>query len=360
MKAFNKTATSAFVVLIAGALLMVSCKKESGGTSNPTASQLDPGKGAGGDVLTLTGSDLAKVQSIVFDKGNVPASFNPNFNTAGAVIFRVPDTAIGGTQNIVFTNIDGKTLTVPFEVIALPKITSASNYDFVTGTQITLTGNNLENVSAVVLNGTTDAATIVSKSHKTLVIQMPATVATLAKLKITNNYGTTVTSQEFASITNNFIVFAEDFGAGAYAAGVQSWSFDCNAYSSTDFAVLGAKSLRADYTKDGGGLSLFLGCNWATPNLTFSDFFAAKYLTFWARAVGSQMNITIVPDNPWSGNDIWGAATATGSVSQVVPKDTWTYFKIPAGSFSGKYSRIDIKILGGTGTIYYDDILFVQ
>src|SRR5207245_1978671 len=103
-------------------------------------------------------------------------------NTSTAIVFRVPDTVSGGPQNIVFTNSDGKTLIVPFTGLAFPKVTSASNYDFVAGTQLTLTGNNLETVSKVVLHGSTSAATIVSKSKKQLVIKMPSTTVARAAL----------------------------------------------------------------------------------------------------------------------------------------------------------------------------------
>ncbi|WP_350340187.1 hypothetical protein [Paraflavitalea speifideaquila] len=80
------------------------------------------------------------MRSIVFDNGNVPAAFNPVFNTSNAVIFRVPDTANGGDQNIIFTNIDGRSVKVPFSVVALPAVATVFPVDFQAGTSITLTG----------------------------------------------------------------------------------------------------------------------------------------------------------------------------------------------------------------------------
>jgi hypothetical protein len=358
MNTLYKTAIRTGAILFAALFFMVSCKKDSEGRSNPAANKIDPGQGAGGEVITLTGSDLASIQAITFDKGNVPAQFNPNFNTAGAVIFRVPDTANGGAQNIVFTNVDGKSVSVPFNVIALPTITDVSNYDFDTGTEITLTGNNLDDVSSVTINGTTDAATIISKTKKQLTVKMPNTAATIAKLTITNASGTITTNQEFISIKNNFVVFAEDWGPGAYGiGGIQSWSWGSNLSTVSNLAKTGTKSLRVDYTD--GALSTFLGCDWGTPNQPFTTFYPnAKYLTFWAMSVDADVNITIVPDNPWAG-DAFGAATATGSKTVTVVKNVWTYFKIPANTYTGGYSRLDFKIDGSTNkTVYYDDILF--
>ena len=363
MNYLKNTTIHLAIVLFTGVLIFSACKKDKG-MDNPTANQINPGQGAGGEVLTLHGSDLASIQSIVFEKDNVPAFFNPTLNTESAIIFRVPDTASGGQQNIIFTNTDGKQVMVPFNVLAYPKVTDVSDYNFVAGTTLTLTGVNLEEVNKVMIKGTNDAATIVSKSKKKLVITMPATTVARAKLDVSNTTGTSVTDQEFVYKPNNFIVFDDDWGkAAAYGGDVQSWSFDCNAYKSTGSIKAGTASLQSDYTKTGGGLSTFLGCSWATSNQTFSEFYKAAYLTFWARTEGADANITIVPDNPWKGIDTWGAATASGSKTITVVKGQWTYFKIPADFIAGDYSRLDFKIDAGATipkTIYFDDIIMVK
>jgi hypothetical protein len=366
MNYFKNTTAYITLAFFAGVLALSACKKDKG-MNNPTSSQLSPGQGAAGEVLTLTGADLANMQTIVFEKDNVPVPFNPAFNTANAVIFRVPDTATGGQQNIVFTNTDGKQLIVPFNVLAYPKLTDVSDYNFESGTTLELTGRNFEEVTKVVVHGTSDEASIVSKEKKKLVIKMPATSIARASLDISNVYGMSVTTQEFVYKPNNFIVFDNDWGkAGAYGIGdIQSWSFDCSAYKSTGIpAKAGAAVLQVDYTKGGGGLSAFLGCDWsATNNKTFSQFYKAAFLTFWARTEGADVDLTLAPDNPWSGADMWGAATATGNKSITVVKGKWTYFKIPADFITGDYSRLDFKI-GGTGalktTVYFDDIIMVK
>src|SRR5258707_8432932 len=100
-KSYKITGTSAIAYMFAAVLIFASCKKDDG-NSNPKSGGIAPDSASAGNVLTLTGTDLADMRSIVFDNGNVPAGFNPNFNTSGAVIFRVPDTANGGNQNIIF------------------------------------------------------------------------------------------------------------------------------------------------------------------------------------------------------------------------------------------------------------------
>src|SRR4051812_32450923 len=111
MKNF-KTSGILLSVLMAIVLVWTSCKKDDvtangEASGSPQANKIKPDSAAAFDVLTLTGKGLGQITSIVFDNGNVPASFNPNFNTNEAVIFRVPDTANGGDQKIVFTNSKG-------------------------------------------------------------------------------------------------------------------------------------------------------------------------------------------------------------------------------------------------------------
>src|SRR5882757_453145 len=217
--------------LLAAVLFFASCHKDNNGMSNPQSKGIAPDSASGGNVLTLTGSDLGDMRSIVFDNGNVPATFNPNFNTTSAVVFRVPDTANGGTQHIVFTNSIGKTLSVAFKVLDYPNVTDVYNYNFSANSQITLTGNNLGDVTSVVLANTTTAATIVSKSKKQLVIKMPATTLTRTKITITNVSGSLTPSYEFVNMDQAFVFFADNYGNGEQDA---SWG-DAGAISTTVF-----------------------------------------------------------------------------------------------------------------------------
>ncbi|HEY0678192.1 MAG TPA: IPT/TIG domain-containing protein [Chitinophagaceae bacterium] len=349
----------AMLLIFSLAAIVVSCKKDTDGSPDysagtPTFSAITPGEGAGGTVVTITGSGLGRMSTIVFDNANVPATFQPNLNTESSIVFRVPDTAYGGQQNIVLTNVDGKMLTVPFKVIALPKVTDVSNYNFNTGSQITLIGNNLGDVSSVVLTGTTTAATIISKSRKEMVIEMPATTLSKTTLDLTNTSGKVTTSQEFISLANNFIIYSDGYGPGAYNSGVQSWSWATTVSEVNDIVKTGTKALKADYQN--GGLSLFLGSNWATPALNFTDFHNPKpsALAFYARNPGTTpITIVIQPDGGA------GSFTATGQATVSVPANNqWTYFRIPY-FLTGNFSRLNLRVQT-TATIYFDDILWIK
>jgi hypothetical protein len=350
-----------FLITLAVSFILASCKKDLDGSPEQTVGDMssgtvDPGQGAGGFMVTLSGQGIGDIRSVVFDGNNAPAPFLSTLNTESTLIFRIPDTAAVGDQNIVFTNSAGKTLTVPFKVLGLAKITSVSNYNFSTGTILTLTGLNLDDVTSVLLKGTTTEASIVSKTATQLVIEMPATTVNRATLEITNLAGTSTTTQEFISLNNNFVMFTEDWGPGAYNSGVQSWSWGSSAYGSSDFAKSGTKSLRVDYTD--GGLSMFLGSDWGSPTpKNFTDFHSPfpTHLSFWARGAGSEVTVLIRPDGGA------GPFNATGEQSVTIPSNVWTYFKIPATFITGQFSRLNIQISGGTNkTVYFDDLIWIK
>jgi hypothetical protein len=360
MKKIKNNIALLSLLVVAFALAFTSCKKDSDGSPDvkpgtPVFESITPELAAGGEMITLKGTGLGDIRSIVFEKLNVPAFVMSTLNTETALLFRVPTDAEGGVQNIIFTNSEGKTLTVPFNVLAFPQVNTVSNYDFTEGMEITLTGTNLNDVSDVVLTGTSDHATIVSKTKKVMVIAMPATTATRATLDITNVTGKLTTNQEFVSITNNFIMFADDYGPGAYNSGVQSWSYGCSAYKVVDNFKTGGAALRVDYVD--GGLSLFLGSDWGDPMHVFTEWFAPVYLTFWAKGVGADVSLLIKTDSPpWD-----GTYSGAGEKTVSVPADVWTYFKIPSSTFTGKYGRLNIIISGTTNrSVIFDDLLYVK
>ncbi|RYF62531.1 MAG: cell shape determination protein CcmA, partial [Cytophagaceae bacterium] len=113
------------VLTLATGLAISSCQKDTDGSpqigpGNPVATKVMPDSAAGGTLVTLTGTGLGDIRTIMFEKQNVPAGFQTTLNTDGAIMFRVPTEAAGGKQNIMLTNSAGQTLTVPFKVLAFP------------------------------------------------------------------------------------------------------------------------------------------------------------------------------------------------------------------------------------------------
>ncbi len=313
---------------------------DSNNVAVPKANELAPDSASGGSVLTLTGSGLSDMRHIIFTKDSIPAPFNPTFNTDHALIFRVPDTAFGGKQDIIFINSTGKKLSVPFNVIALATVSQASLYEFIAGTEITIKGNNLETVSEVTVSGTTDKATIVSKEHRMMVIKMPATEKDRVTLDITNASGTMTTHQEFINVDKAFPIFTEGFGTGIF-----NWSWS-SASVSTDFSILGGQSLKSVYSA-GSWQAVSLHCD---PTLDASQY---TYLTFWVKGGTADTQLDVKSENGGTTNTI------------TVPANVWTYFKFNTSGFITGFpiERLDFQIHGPDGsdqTLYFDDILLVK
>jgi hypothetical protein len=329
------------LLFLAFAVTVSSCTKDSDGSpgykaGNPTFTAISPDSASGGTVITLTGSGLGDMRSIVFDNNSVPAAFYTTLNTETAIVFRVPDTAYGGPQNIVFTNSEGKTLSVPFKVLAYPNVSTAFPTDFQAGTQVTLSGNNLDDVSSVVLEGTSDAATIVSKTKKQLVIQMPASSATRANLVITNASGTITTSQEFVNVSQAATVFSDQLDNG-----FQSWSWGGTFNASSDDKITGAASMKAAYDPAGswGGMQLGGG---------YINLSGYKYFSFWVKGADADKNVQF-----WLN---WGNVKVV-----TVPANKWTYFRYElAVDYPGvsDVNNVTFQIFDAGKTLYFDNIMF--
>lgn len=356
----NTTALVLVVLIAITATLFVSCRKEispiTSPTANPSIIKIEPALGAANTVLTISGNGLGDVKTIYFDKDSVPSGFNPVFNTDGSLIFRVPLNAVPGQQNIVFTNGLGVKFSVPFNVLGLANISNVSNYNFVTGSILTLTGKNLDDVSAVRFHGSTEVATIIAKTPTTLQIQMPATSLYRTTLDISNTAGTITTSQEFVSLTNNFKFFADGFENGEQDA---SWG-DAGAISTTEFKT-GTASFGKNFQ---GGNWHQMGFGWNT--ITNNNY---KYLSFWMK--GGTADLPLWISTATSAN---GFASFNDNAKIIVPAGVWTYFKLPLNELNlwatgTGFNQIGWRIQGPGGDrpgsnagekLYLDDVMLVK
>lgn len=345
MKQLLKKQICACLLLLAlSTLFITGCQKDSDGspevsTGGMSSGELNPGSAAGGEVITLKGSGIGQIRSIVFDKNNVPAPFLSTLNTETDLVFRVPDTAFGGPQNVIFTNADGKTLSVAFSVIALPNVTSAFPTDFAASTEVTLTGNNLDDVTSVVLEGTTDACTIVSQSRKQMVIRMPVSTADRAKLKLTNASGIRITDMEFVNVNRAITVFSEQLDNG-----FENWGWGGDFNASTDDKITGTKCMKAAFDPAGSWGGMQLG-NGGSVNIT-----GYKYFSFWAKGADVDKNVQF-----WLN---WGNQKVV-----TIPANKWTYFRYElATNYPGVNSvnNVTFQIVEGGKTLLFDNIMFFK
>lgn len=334
---------------------MVACKKESDlkPSSNPQVDPLEVTSGAPGAVIILTGSGLADMKSIIFETDMVPAPFNPAFNNNNAVVFRVPDTASAGQQDIILTNSLDKEVRVSFNVTPLPSVSTVSDYNFIPGeTEIILSGNYLNDVDQVVLSGTEIAVTIVSKSQRQMVVSFPETDLPRVKLDISSNAGEVTTAQEFVNVNEAFKIFTDTYENGFENA---SWG-----PAGVDNAIFkaGAASFRMTYGMGNWSANGF--ANWGAGMNYNPDY---TFLTFWIRG-GSQDYVLYLTGDQRVG----GYGNADRSVPVNVPANVWTYVKLSLSdldlwSNGDNFKQLGLWIAGPDAqdeTMYLDDVLFIK
>lgn len=333
------------VILIALTLITSSCEKDTDGSpenkpGTPVLKSVEPAQGSGGAVVTVTGTGLGDIQTIVFDKNSIPTAVTSTLNTSTHILFRVPTDAYGGDQNIILTNSKGKTLSVPFNVVALPIVNTAFPTDFQAGSTVTITGNNLDDVSEVIIEGTTDAATIVSQTRKSLVLTMPTSTADKGKLVLTNLSGKDTTSFTFVNIDRAAKVFTDQFDSG-----FQSWSWGGAYTSSTDDFITGTSSLKCVFEakKSWGGLQLGGG------NIDLTGY---RYFAFWIKGGTADIGFNIWLN--WAGSNTFTA-----------PAGKWTYFQFDLLTTAGwtglgSVNNVCFQIQGGGETVYIDNITFIK
>lgn len=333
------------LVFLALTVITSSCEKDTDGSpenesGTPVLISVSPTEGGGGTLVTVTGTGLGDIRSIVFQKNSIPTTVTSTLNTSTHILFRVPSDAYGGNQNIILTNGEGRTLEVPFKVIALPIVTKAFPTDFQAGSTITITGNNLDDVSSVVIQGTTDAATIVSQTRKSMVITMPASTADNGKLNITNVSGSYITSMTFINIDRAKAVFTD-----ALVNGFESWSWGGNYTVSTEEFVTGTSSMKAAFDAGGwGGLQLGNGGS--------LDITGCHYFAFWAK--GAAVDFDVQVNLNWAE---W--------VTFTIPASKWTYFKFDLSTIGGwsgltSINNVTFQIKGADKTFYFDNIVFIK
>ncbi|TDQ06344.1 cell shape determination protein CcmA [Pedobacter metabolipauper] len=339
----------AFLVLLFGACTKEEQKPEA--SNNPKANALEVAEGAAGTVVSITGSNLGGMKSILFEKDSVFAPFNPVLNNDNAIIFRVPDDAAGGPQNIIITNTLNKQISIPYKVIALPTVSSVSNYNFSANGQLTLTGNNLGDVTTALFTGTTVSAEIVSKSKRELVLRFPASTVTSGTLTITNSTGPITTTQVFVNLDNAYKIFTDTYSNGFENA---SWG---PAEVSSTFAKSGTYSFKAGYNKGNWSADGFANWN-GVPNMP-----EYKFLSFWVKGGSADYTLYVTGDQRAGG---YGNADRTVPVA--IPANVWTYFKIPMATLElwkkgGDFKQLGFWIAGPDAqdeAFYFDDVIFIK
>jgi hypothetical protein len=342
-------------ILLLASVSIWSCTKENdppaAASMNPVISALSLERAAANTLVSITGTGLGGIQYIKFSKGDVTAAINPTLNTDKALLFRVPEDAVPGMQEISFTNSAGIEFRTPFQVLGFALITQVSNFNFIKGTELTLTGKNLEDVTQVLLTGTTTEATVKSKTATTVTIVMPAFDQPQTTLDIINESGPSTTTQQFVAIDNAYKFFTE-----GYDNGTQDASWGAGGKISSEVARSGTKSVYKDY--QAGNWHQF-GFGW--NEIPQSDGY--KFLSFWMKGGSKDMSLYISTESSK------GGFASTDEFTRIdIPADVWTYYKVSIDElqlYSKKpvFKQLGFRIKGPDGQderFYIDDLVLIK
>lgn len=142
---FKKSYLMLFALL---SVLVMACSDddEKEASPKPTITAVSPTSGAPGDAIVITGTNLADASAVTF--GNASATIGSK--SATSITTTVPTEASEGAQTITVTTPEG-TANISFTVesseeeVEAPTITAVDPAEGEAGTEVTITGTNLEN-----------------------------------------------------------------------------------------------------------------------------------------------------------------------------------------------------------------------
>ncbi|MGB3465814.1 MAG: IPT/TIG domain-containing protein, partial [Cyclobacteriaceae bacterium] len=149
-KNFNLTSVPLVLILCSFTLLFSCGDDDEPGLAIPVILSVSQSSGSPGDVVTITGTDLAEATSVSFN--GTAATITSNSDTE--IVTTVPENATTGLISVVTeggTAVSGS----DFEVIIVgaATVTSVSRISAQQGENITLTGTDMSTVSQVTIGG---------------------------------------------------------------------------------------------------------------------------------------------------------------------------------------------------------------
>ncbi len=207
------------LLLCGSAIGLSSCEEYLESPAMPTNLKISPVSGSQGELLTIRGTQLSKIQKITF--GSVVAAFNPVYNTDSIILLRVPTDAGFGSQKVTLLNAGGDELkaTIDFKVLQpTPLVLDFAPLSTSPGELVTINGNNFTgkgfSSDIEVLVGTSKAE-IVSLDKTKIVIKMPAGDGGPIKVVTGNtNVGGGESISKLALTNENIFHMIADFDGG--------------------------------------------------------------------------------------------------------------------------------------------------
>ena len=203
--------------------------------------------------LTITGTNLDLVKELIFSNVSAPVTTFVS-QSATQVVVKIPGAT--KTGKLVMKVASGVTVTTSQDVtVTLPAITALAPNPVDPLANLTITGTNLDLVTAIAFVGVTNpVTTFVSKTATQIVVTVPSGVlkgkVTLSVL----NCSYTVESSQVLDITGGLPPL-DPFAFAIYTDGLnngfQNWSWAANDFNSSQIVRQGTTSIKATYGSGG-------------------------------------------------------------------------------------------------------------
>lgn len=322
----------------------------------------------------IYGSSLGSATKVTFN--GIEAYFNRALITDESIITQIPTkTPYSGdkaTGKLVVTTLYGEA-TYDFEILPPPPTAKEySDFNFREGSQITVTGLSLNDVSKVTITDKDDQSNdlnIISKSETKLVIGFSGVDINRGNLNFFyENGGSTAEAKdenvELVNIDKAYAIFLDDEGENDW----WSWSWGPTGVS-TDKAKNGSASFFTKYGAASWWINGFRqGGGGADDGVSFSEGY--QYLSFWVLGGARDETVHIeFGDEDFAQDDYV-------KVNEIkIPAGVWTYFKIPISTLNwnatGKtwadYSSSKLNTVAFfmwdnevEETFYFDDLILLK
>lgn len=266
------------------------------------------------NMYAIIGTNLASVTTVSFN--GVSVYFNKALGSDSTILVGIPKTTPAGptqSNTLSVTTLYGKADYKFSILLPPPTVTDVSNYNFSSGSEITLTGIGLASVTDVQLGTSSAKATILAKGDTELKIQMPSTALNSTTLLLIYPGGQVGPKQVFVNLDQAYKFFTEDYGV--------NWSG--NFWGSGDIssaaAKSGTKSLKINYSK--GNWSANGVANW---NVGLPSNGGYNFLSFYIKGGSQDYTLYFTGDKR-----AIGYGNADQSTPLTVKANVWNYYKIP-------------------------------
>ncbi len=311
----------------------------------PMATALSPNPIKHADELTITGTDLDLAKKIYFT-GVAAAVTDFVSQNATQIVVKIPASTVDGKITLEAASGVKTTSSVDLNIL-MPSVTDMQPNPVDPEANLTITGTNLDLVSAIAFQNADPVTTFVSQAATQIIVKVPKGV-TEGKITL-SVMNSTLTVQSPVVLKINGAVPPPVIALPFYTDAVTSnwngwvgngWGGDKD-YSNTTPVREGDHSIKIDYVGGWGSPMQLGGANVSTTG----------YTTFKISIYGGPGSNGLKVNLGINGSDSYTITLVEGK---------WTDYQIPVSDLttSGTITDIILKEYNGTGgfTVYVDDI----